>query len=73
MSKHGVALFPTTSSAIQAEKILKKGGFEVKLIPTPRQFSSDCGISLRFDWEQAERVRALLGAAKVEIDAVHQL
>jgi len=73
VSNYGVILFHTTSSAMKAEKISKKAGFEVKLIPTPRQFSSDCGISLRFDWEQAEDVRMLMEAAGVEVDAVHPL
>ncbi|MBM3175849.1 MAG: DUF3343 domain-containing protein [Chloroflexi bacterium] len=73
MSEYGVILFHTTSSAMKAEKILKQGGFEVKLIPTPRQFSSDCGISLRFTWEQAGAVRMLMEAAGAEVDAVHPL
>ena len=45
MSEYGVVLFYTTSSVMAAEKKLVKEGFIIKLIPTPRQFSSDCGIS----------------------------
>jgi len=73
MNTHGVVLFHTTSSAVRAEKTLVERGFAVKLIPTPRQFSSDCGIALRFDWSQAKQVKALLDAARVEIAAVHPL
>jgi len=43
------------------------------LIPTPREFSSDCGMALRFEWSQAERARALLEAVRVEIAAMHPL
>lgn len=67
----GVVLFYTTSAAIRAEKVLLKNGLEVKLIPTPRELSSDCGIALRFDWDQAETVSALLAAAGVEIAGIH--
>ncbi|MBM3150151.1 MAG: DUF3343 domain-containing protein [Chloroflexi bacterium] len=73
MSEYGVILFHTTSSAIKAEKISKKEGFEVKLIPTPRQLSSDCGISLRFDWKQKELISGLLEKADVEVAQINKL
>jgi hypothetical protein len=73
MSHHGVVLFHTTSSAMRAEKTLLRGGLTIKMIPTPRQFSSDCGIALRFDQQQADEVRALLGEARVEIAGMHPL
>jgi hypothetical protein len=73
MTEYGVVLFYTTSSAIRAEKLLAKEGYAVKLIPVPRQFSSDCGIALRFDWHQYEQVRSALDKAHVEIDIIHRL
>jgi hypothetical protein len=73
MSHYGVVLFHTTSSAMRAEKTLIRGGLAIKMIPTPRQFSSDCGIALRFDQQQADEVRALLGEARVEIAGMHPL
>jgi hypothetical protein len=45
----------------------------VKLVPTPRQFSSDCGVALRFSWSNLEQVRDRLAMAKVEIDVIHPL
>ena len=48
MSEFGVILFHTTSAALRAEKVLQRSGLTVKLIPTPREFSSDCGMALRF-------------------------
>lgn len=50
MSKdYYVVLFYSTSLAIRGEKIAKKAGLKVKLIPTPRHLSSDCGTALRFE------------------------
>jgi hypothetical protein len=69
----GVILFHTNSSALRAEKILLKGGRTVKLIPTPREFSSDCGVALRFVWSDASHVRATLNSAHVEISAIHEM
>jgi len=73
MNEYGVVLFHTTSAALGAEKVLQKSGLAVKLIPTPREFSSDCGMALQFEWGQAVRARALLEAARVEIAAMHPL
>jgi hypothetical protein len=69
----GVILFHTNSSALRAEKILLKGGLTVKLIPTPREFSSDCGVALRFVWSDEPQVRAFLNAANVEISSIHEM
>ena len=53
----GVILFASTHFAIRAEKLAKEKGFAVKLIPVPRHLSSDCGVCLRFSWDQKSRDR----------------
>jgi hypothetical protein len=73
MSGLGVALFHTTSAALRAEKTLLRHAVPTKLVPTPREFSSDCGMALRFEWCRAEQVRTLLAAARVEIAGLHPL
>jgi hypothetical protein len=70
---YGVVLFYTSSAALRAEKILLKGGLTVKLIPTPREFSSDCGISLRFNWSDESPARTLLNSANLEIASIHKM
>jgi hypothetical protein len=47
--EYSVVLFHSASHAIRAEKVLKLAGYEIKMIPTPRKLSSDCGMALRFD------------------------
>jgi hypothetical protein len=69
----GVILFHTSSAALRAEKLLLKAGLPAKLIPVPREFSSDCGIALRFDWNHTERAQALLETARVEISSIHAM
>ena len=73
MTVHGVVLFHGIQAALRAEKVLQKAMLSVKLVPTPRQFSSDCGVALRFSWTDVEAVRDRLAAAKVEIDVIHPL
>ena len=73
MSHYGVVLLHTTSAVMRAEKVLQNNGIAVKLIPTPRQFSSDCGMAVRFGIQEQERVRALLAQAQVEVAGIHAL
>jgi hypothetical protein len=68
-----VVLFHTTSAAFRAEKILRAHAFVVKLIPTPRELSSDCGTALRFAWDNADRVSKLLADGWVDVAGIHPL
>ncbi len=69
----GLLLFHTTSAAFRAERLLKDAGLAVKLVPTPRQFSSDCGIALQLDWSETERAQSLLADVALEHAGLHQV
>jgi hypothetical protein len=71
MSAAGVILFYGTQAAFRAEKALKQANLAVRLVPTPRQFSSDCGVALCFAWPDLEQVQARLAMARVGFDAIH--
>jgi hypothetical protein len=67
-----VMLFKAVSYALKAEKILKLEGLPHKLIPVPKQISSDCGICLCFEPEFKDEIEAAL-ASKVEIEEIRTL
>ncbi|HHW11321.1 MAG TPA: DUF3343 domain-containing protein [Firmicutes bacterium] len=74
--RQGIILFFTTSAALRAERHLSGAGFKTKLVPTPRELSSDCGFALRFmvaaeTSATAEEVEKLLTRSGIEFDAVH--
>jgi hypothetical protein len=71
--EYAVVLFHSTQGAIKAERVLVRAGFAVKLIPTPRQLSSDCGTALRCAWTDMDAVIAALRAGQVEYDSVHKV
>jgi hypothetical protein len=56
----GVVLFESVSHALRAEKIIKAENIPCKLIPVPRQISSDCGVCMRFDAALTGRIAAAL-------------
>lgn len=69
--QYGVVLFYSITGALQAEKRLKGKGVAVKLIPVPRQLSSDCGVCLRFQLEEEEKVRQALKEERIDIQGIH--
>ncbi|MEW6199859.1 MAG: DUF3343 domain-containing protein [Planctomycetota bacterium] len=63
-----VILFHSTSHAIAAERAAKRAGLDVKLVPTPRELSSDCGSALRIAAVDRAACEEALKAAHVPID-----
>lgn len=70
---YGVVLVPSVSHAMRAESLVRAAGLPCKLIPTPRQLSSDCGVVLRFAWSDREKVRAVLEEVALEIEGLFLL
>ncbi|BEP30416.1 DUF3343 domain-containing protein [Helicovermis profundi] len=62
-----IIAFNSTHKAIKTEKNLKEL-ISVELIPTPREISANCGLSLRFKENNLEFIREKL--AKVDTDGM---
>jgi hypothetical protein len=73
MADYSVVLFHSTAHAIRAEKVLSRAGFKIKMIPTPRQLSSDCGMALRFDRAEDKQVAAVLVENGVPTNGIHAI
>jgi hypothetical protein len=72
-SAYSVVLFYSTSGALRAEKLLKGDAVSIKLIPVPRQLSSDCGVCVRFERPDEDLVRQRLVEGKVEIQGIYEI
>ncbi len=68
-----VILVHATSHALRAEKVIKQAGISCRLIPVPRQLSSDCGVCLRVKQADREHAVHFLEDIHVEINGVHDL
>jgi hypothetical protein len=58
---------------MKAEKALKAAGLDVRLMPVPRQLSSDCGLSIAFFLKDREAAEAALAGAGCPGEEVHAL
>ena len=73
MVPYSVALFDSAQQTIRAEKALVRAGIAVKMIPTPRQISTDCGMALRFGRADEGRVAAALAENEIPIRDIRAL
>jgi hypothetical protein len=70
---YAVILVHSTSYALRAEKVLAKAGIACKLIPVPRQLSSDCGVCVRISRADREAVVQVLGDASAEMAGIYDI
>ncbi len=73
MATYGVILVHTTAAAMRAESVLNRAGLAIKLIPVPRNLSSDCGLAVRFALADQNRVVDTLHSEHIDIAGVHEL
>ena len=59
IEEYGVVTFNSTHHAISGEKIFKDNNVPFKTIPTPREITLSCGLSILFSFEDLDRVREL--------------
>jgi hypothetical protein len=52
--------FESVYYVLRAEKLLKQSGYEVILIPVPREFSSDCGMALKLFCNEVQEIKGFL-------------
>jgi hypothetical protein len=71
--QYSVVLFHSITGALQAEKRLKEKGIATKLIPVPRQLSSDCGVCLRFELKDESEVKRVLEEERMDIQGIHAI
>ena len=73
MPRYGVILVHTTAAAMRGEALLNRAALAVKLIPVPRNLSSDCGLAIRILTEDREQALAVLAKEHVDVAGVHDM
>jgi hypothetical protein len=71
--EYAVILVYSTSHALRLEKLLQGEGITCKLIPVPRQVSSDCGVCVRVLRPDLPAARRTVDAAGLKIVGIHRI
>ena len=66
-----VLTFEGTMQALRAEKRIKGEAIECRLVPTPRELSSTCALSLTFDRDQRDAVGVAVHRHELRIEAAY--
>jgi hypothetical protein len=70
---YSIILVYSTSHAMRIEKLLQEKRIPCKMIPVPRQISSDCGVCVRILRSDVEVARQAVATAGVEIEGIHEI
>lgn len=70
--KHYI-LFPSYNSGLALESLLKKEKIKYTIVPTPRELSSCCGISIMYNKEDEEKIREIINANSINISGFYSL
>lgn len=62
----------STSQAIKIERLLQERSITSKMVPVPRQISSDCGVCLQIEERDMAAVEEILSQLEIEIQGLFQ-
>lgn len=68
-----IITFDSTHAAMDAEKKLISQSIKVHMIPTPRQITANCGLSIKIMGVEHEELLAVLKALKIETKALYRM
>lgn len=72
MEEYGLITFKSTQLALQGEANFKEADIHFKTIPTPREVSHSCGLSLLFAIDDLKGVKELIETGKLNIDELYR-
>lgn len=66
-------LFPSYTEGMKLEKLLKKEKIKYTIVPTPRELSVCCGISIMYNKEDEEKIKELICVNGVSTLGFHNI
>jgi hypothetical protein len=70
--EYGIVTFNSTHHAISGEKIFKEKQIPFKTIPTPREITLSCGLSILFSLEDIQKVKELKDKNELSIKGIYK-
>lgn len=60
MNKNCLITFDSVHIAMEMEEILKENGINLRTIPTPREVSHSCGLSILSDYDNLDKILEII-------------
>jgi len=62
--------FDSTQQALRAEMLLEYANIEIDILPTPKEITAGCAISIEFPDEELKQVVSIIRSERVEIRGI---
>jgi hypothetical protein len=66
-------LFPSYNQGLALETILKREKIKYTIVPTPRELSTCCGISIQYNKNDEETIKNLAELNSIQIIGFHSI
>jgi hypothetical protein len=73
MEEFIIITFESTNFAMQTESYLKSNGIKQQIIPTPREITLSCGLSIRTPIENRHTILETVRENKIRIKKMYKL
>ena len=71
--KFYVVSFDSTHHAIKAEKLFKEYNLNIRMMPTPREITASCGLSIRFEQADLEEVERIISDEGLNVKGKYEM
>ncbi len=71
--KFYVVSFDSTHHAIRAEKLFKEHNLTVRMMPTPREITASCGLSIRFEEPDLKEVEDIINDEELDVKGKYEM
>jgi ribosomal protein L7Ae-like RNA K-turn-binding protein len=66
-------LFPSYNYGMKLESALKKEKIKFTIVPTPRELSASCGISIEYKKEDEEKIKTIVEENAIKIAGFYSI
>lgn len=73
MEEFYIITFNTTNFAMQAESMIKGKNIPQQIIPTPRQITLSCGLSIKFSGQYLNEICEMIKGGNIQVKAMYSI
>lgn len=73
MKEMYIVSFNSTHHAIRTDKLIGENNIKAVTLPTPREITASCGISIRFNYENLQKIKEILIENNVEYRGIYNI
>lgn len=73
MNEMYIVSFNSTHHAIRTDKLLEENNIKSTTLPTPREITASCGISIRFLQEDLDNLISVLKDNSIEFKGIYHI